>query len=84
MTRPASSTRRRTLFIVAFVFVLLLLLHFSAVVSRLGDQTRVLAQRAALLEQRLRRLESAEGLDDPELEVEPDYAVLERESARRH
>ncbi len=72
------------LFIVAFVFVLLLLLHFSAAVSRLGDQTKVLAQRAALLEQRLRRLESAEGLDDPELEVEPDYAVLERESARRH
>jgi hypothetical protein len=73
-----------TLFIVAFVFVLLLLLHFSAVVSRLGDQTRVLAQRAALLEQRLRRLESAEGLDEPELEGEPGYAVLERESAPGH
>jgi len=70
------------LFIVAFVFVLLLLLHFSAVVSRLGDQTKVLAQRAALLEQRLRRLESAEDWDEPELEGEPDYAMLERDSAR--
>ncbi len=40
------------LFVVAFGFLLLLLLHFSAAVSRLGDQTRVLAQRVALLEQR--------------------------------
>ena len=72
------------LFVVAFAFILLLLLHFSPAVSALSDQTKVLAQRAALLEQRLKRLESAEGLDDPELEVEPDYAVLERESARRH
>ena len=73
-----------TLFIVAFVFVLLLLLHFSAVVSRLGDQTRVLAQRAALLEQRLRRLESAEGLDEaPSWRSSPTTPSLERESARR-
>ncbi len=42
------------LFLVAFCFVILLLLHFSAVVSRLGDQTKVLAQRLALLEERLR------------------------------
>jgi hypothetical protein len=46
------------LFVVAFGFVLLLLLHFSSAVSRLSDQTKVLAQRAALLEERLRRLES--------------------------
>lgn len=45
------------LFFVAFAFVLLLLLHFSSAVSRLTDQTKVLAQRAALLEERLRRLE---------------------------
>src|SRR3954471_19159326 len=38
------------LFFVAFVFVLVLLLHFSAAVSRLADQTKVLAQRLALLE----------------------------------
>ena len=45
------------LFFVAFAFILLLLLHFSSAVSRLSDQTKVLAQRAALLEERLRRLE---------------------------
>lgn len=41
------------LFFVAFAFVLLLLLHFSAAVSRLADQSKVLAQRVALLEERL-------------------------------
>jgi hypothetical protein len=45
------------LFFVAFGFVLLLLLHFSSAVSRLSDQTKVLAQRQALLEERLRRAE---------------------------
>jgi hypothetical protein len=41
------------LFFVAFAFVLLLLLHFSVAVSRLTDQTKVLAQRLALLEERV-------------------------------
>jgi hypothetical protein len=45
------------LFFVAFGFVLLLLLHFSAVISRLSDQSKVLAQRQALLEERLRNQE---------------------------
>jgi hypothetical protein len=47
------------LFAVAFGFVLVLLLHFSLAVSRLTDQSKVLAQRLALLEQRLRRQEEA-------------------------
>ena len=38
------------LFLIAFGFVLVLLLHFSLAVSRLSDQTKVLAQRLALLE----------------------------------
>ena len=42
------------LFVVAFAFVLLLLLHFSLAVSRLTDQSKVLAQRLALLEERER------------------------------
>ena len=42
------------LFLIAFGFVLVLLLHFSLAVSRLSDQTKVLAQRLALLEERLR------------------------------
>jgi hypothetical protein len=47
------------LFFVAFAFVLLLLLHFSAAVSRLADQSKVLAQRMALLEERLREHEES-------------------------
>jgi hypothetical protein len=42
------------LFLVAFGFVLVLLLHFSLAVSRLSDQAKVLAQRMALLEHRQR------------------------------
>src|SRR4051812_44602040 len=47
------------LFVIAFGFVLLLLLHFSIAVSRLADQSKVLAQRVALLEERNRKLEEA-------------------------
>jgi hypothetical protein len=47
------------LFLIAFGFVMVLLLHFSLAVSRLSDQTKVLAQRQALLEERLRRHEEA-------------------------
>jgi hypothetical protein len=45
------------LFLVAFGVVLVLLLHFSLAVSRLSDQTKVLAQRLALLEQRQSEVE---------------------------
>jgi hypothetical protein len=48
------ATPSNAFFVIAFAFLLLLLLHFSAVVSRLADETRVLAQRLALLEQRSR------------------------------
>lgn len=41
------------LFAVAFLFVMALLLHFSIVLSRLSDQNKILAQRVALLQQRL-------------------------------
>src|SRR3954451_6073553 len=47
------------LFFVAFGAILLLLLHFSVAVSRLQDQTKLLAQRQALLEQRVGRTEAA-------------------------
>lgn len=40
------------LFLIAFGFVLVLLLHFSIAVSRLTDQTKILAQRVAMLEER--------------------------------
>jgi hypothetical protein len=45
------------LFAAAFGFVIVLLLHFSVAVSRLTDQSKVLAQRVALLEQRVGRQE---------------------------
>jgi len=56
------------LFAVAFLFVLALLLHFSIVLSRLSDQNKILAQRLALLQQRLEEKESesdAESKDQP-------------------
>jgi hypothetical protein len=41
------------LFAVGALFVLLVLLHYSTVISKLHDQNTVLAQRLALLEQQL-------------------------------
>jgi hypothetical protein len=67
-------TPSNAFFVIAFGFLLLLVLHFSSVVSKLSDETRVLAQRLALIEQRLhaddhraddRRGASEQELDDP-------------------
>ena len=41
------------LFAVATLFILVVLLHYSTVISKLSDQNVVLAQRLALLEERL-------------------------------
>ena len=46
------------LFVIAFGFILVLLLHFSVAVSRLADQNKVLAQRLALLEERQRETDA--------------------------
>ena len=62
------------LFLIAFGFVMVLLLHFSMAVSRLADQSKVLAQRIARLEERQSR-----GEDDHAEDAEP---VAER-AARR-
>src|SRR5947199_6726124 len=67
------------LFVIAFGFVLLLLLHFSTAVSRLTDQTKVLAQRLALTEQRQAELEKR--LAETERETaaaEKDQEVIHR------
>lgn len=45
------------LFAAAFGLIIVLLLHFSVAVSRLTDQNKVLAQRVALTEERIARLE---------------------------
>jgi hypothetical protein len=61
------------LFFVALAFILLLLLHFSAAMSRLADQSKVLAQRQALLEQRLSEVERerARAAGDDPRDLEP-------------
>jgi hypothetical protein len=46
------------LFAVATLFFLLVLLHYSTVISKLSDQSTMLAQRVALLEQRLSEVEA--------------------------
>jgi hypothetical protein len=45
------------LFVLALLFILVLLLHFSTVISKLSDRTTTLTQQLALLEQRLREVE---------------------------
>jgi hypothetical protein len=69
------------LFIVAFGFVLWMLLHFSVAVSRLSDQTKILAQRIALLEERMRRAEQPDELEDEAAELHGALADL---SPRKH
>jgi hypothetical protein len=49
------------LFVIAFGFILVLLLHFSLVISRLADQNKVLAQRLGMMQQRLDDLEAGDG-----------------------
>jgi len=69
-----------SLFFIAIGFILLLLLHFSSAVSRLTDQTKVLAQRLALLEERLRQAEDWSSVPDSEREDPPMRPPLERVS----
>lgn len=49
------------LFVIAFGFVLVLLLHFSLAISRLSGETKVLAQKVARLDKDLRNLTAQEG-----------------------
>jgi cell division protein FtsW (lipid II flippase) len=49
------------LFAVAVLFILLVLLHYSTVISKLADQNVILAQRVALLEQRVLAAEDGGG-----------------------
>ena len=45
------------LFAIGLLFVIIVLLHYSTVISKLSDQNTILAQRLALLESRLRETE---------------------------
>ena len=53
------------LFAVATLFVLLVLLHYSTVISKLTDENVELAQRIALLEERVRHAEPVSGSPRP-------------------
>lgn len=50
-------TPSNALFFVMLGFVILMLLHFSASISKLTDEIKILAQRQAADEERLRRTE---------------------------
>ena len=67
------------LFAIAFACMLVLLLHFSLVISRLADQSKLLAQRLAILQQRVDELEGAQGA---EREAPP--VAAERDVERVH
>jgi len=46
---------------IGLLFTIVVLLHYSTVISKLGDQNTILAQRLALLESELRERDEPEG-----------------------
>jgi hypothetical protein len=66
------------LFVIAFGFILVMLLHFSLVISRLADQNKVLAQRLGLLQQRLDERDGLEATGDADAEPEAGQVVSSR------
>jgi hypothetical protein len=66
------------LFFIALGFIVVLLLHFSAAVSRLSDQSKVLAQRLALTEERIEGLQHPQAHARSDKELEPALPKLER------
>jgi hypothetical protein len=59
------ATPSNALFLAAFAFVLVLLLHFSLAISRLSDETKILAQQLARLDQEARERDRADGAAVP-------------------
>jgi hypothetical protein len=72
------ATPVNALFMIAFGFVLLLLLHFSLAISRLSNETKVLAQVVARLDSELREVR---GLGASVTEAAPDQDKLSRQQA---
>jgi hypothetical protein len=58
------------LFVIAFGFVLLMLLHYSLVISRIVDENKRLAQRLGLLQQKVDALADAQRAAEEPNEVE--------------
>lgn len=59
------ATPSNALFAAGIGFMVVLLLHFSATISRLTDESKMLAQRLALTEERLRRAEKSSAGEPP-------------------
>jgi hypothetical protein len=70
------------LFVIAFGFILVLLLHFSLVISRLSEQNKVLAQRLGLMSERLEHLADKQELS--ELDRDDEDVSLVAGRARSH
>jgi len=68
------------LFVIAFGFVVVLLLHFSIAVSRLTDETKILAQQVARLDQELRSARSRMSEDETEPGRQPYVGEAEPEA----
>lgn len=68
------------LFAIAFGFVLIMLLHFSLVISRLAEQNKVLAQRLGQLQQRVDALSTT---PPPVRELPAGRATGERATSER-
>ena len=60
------------LFLAAFGLAFVLLLHFSVATSRLGEESKILAQEVARLDQQLRELRSASANGKPQPAARPD------------
>jgi hypothetical protein len=73
------------LFALAIGLIVVILMYFSLVVSRLTDQSKILAQRLGLLQQRVEQLEgderaqTSQGESDP---AEPHVPAAEEELSR--
>ena len=65
------------LFAVTFMFVLLMLVHFSTTVSRLWDQNKMLAQRLALLQERLEVIQREHGAPEGPSAVAPEELTVD-------
>jgi hypothetical protein len=71
------------LFAVAFGFVLVMLLHFSLVISRLSEQTKILAQRVGMLQHQIDELtRGARSEADPLAEPDEDELPVTRTPSR--
>jgi hypothetical protein len=62
------------LFLVAFGVVFVLLLHFSLATSRLGDESKILAQEVGRLDEEVRRLRARLNGDQPARDAVPSSA----------